>query len=218
MQNGQLRYADDTTLLTNSVRDMGLQMRKVGQYSSWGNLRLNISKCAATGMPGRDMEAHAVPSPLSPLGCDKLRQQLSSVKINGQPVPFIHPDKDPQRVLGVLVTPTLIWGAQTQKILEEAKLRTSNITESDASPKQKLMYIQFCLKPYLTYSFPLTYLKNQDMFGCNIGPDCQTSTAPAACHTHRPHATAANGLWSRSRVFSGGLCMIGHCAPHKSPE
>ena len=36
------RYADDTTLLTNSVSDMGLQMRKVEQYSSWGNLRLNI--------------------------------------------------------------------------------------------------------------------------------------------------------------------------------
>ena len=91
------------------------------------------------------------------MGCDRLRQQVSSVKINGQPVPFIHPDKDPQRVLGVLVTPTLNWGPQTQKKLEEGKLRASNITESDASPRQKLLFIQCCLKPH-------TYLKNQDMY------------------------------------------------------
>ena len=59
---------------------MALQMNKVEQYSDWGNLKLNISKCAATGMPRQDMEKHSIPSPLIPLGCDRLKQQLSVVK------------------------------------------------------------------------------------------------------------------------------------------
>ena len=90
---------------------MALQMGKVEQYSEWGNLKLNISKCAATGMPRQDMEQHATPLPMTKLGCDRLRQQLTAVKINGQPVPFAHPDSDLQRVLGVLITPSLKTGS-----------------------------------------------------------------------------------------------------------
>ena len=115
-------YADDATLLTSTVNDMALQMGKVEQFLSWGNLKLNISKCAATGMPRQDMERHAIPSPLTQQGCARLKQQLAAVKINGCPVPFAHPDRDPQRVLGVLVTPTLNWKPQTDKILREARL------------------------------------------------------------------------------------------------
>ena len=63
-------YADDTTLLTDTVKTMALQMHKVEKYSAWGNLKLNLSKCAATGMPWQDMEKHAIPSPLTPLGCE----------------------------------------------------------------------------------------------------------------------------------------------------
>ena len=158
-------YADDTTLFTSTVSDMALQMGKVEQYSSWGNLQLNISKCAATGMPRQDMKRHAIPSPLMQQGCARLKQQLAAVKINGCPVPFAHPDRDPQRVLGVLVTPTLNWKPQADKILREAKLRANSINESDASPRQKLAWIQTCLKLHLTYSFPLTYLSKQEMYG-----------------------------------------------------
>ena len=148
------------------------------------------------------MEALAVPSPLTPVGCDRLRQQVSSVKINGQPVPFIHPDKDPQRVLGVLVTPTLNWGPQTQKNLEEAKLRASNITESDASPRQtlcveKLLFIQCCLKPYLTYGFPITYLKNQDIYTLDA------ILAQSAKRALRLPLATPTGLMLQQQVASG---------------
>ena len=101
---------------------MALQMGKVEQYSTWGNPKLNISKCAATGMPRQDMERRTIPSPLTQHGCARLRQQLAAVKADGCPVPFTHPDMDPQRVLGVLVTPTLNWKPQTDKILREARL------------------------------------------------------------------------------------------------
>ena len=97
-------YADDTIPLTSTVSNMALQMGKVELYSEWGNLKLNISKCAATGMPRQDMERHAIPLPMIKLGCDRLRHQLTAVKINGQPVPFAHPDSDAQRLLGVLIT------------------------------------------------------------------------------------------------------------------
>ena len=142
---------------------MSLQMNKVEEYAEWGNLKLNTSKCAITGMPRHDMERFGVPSPLTPLGCSRLQQQLRVVKIKGEAVPFAHPDKEPQKVLGILVTPTLNWHGQRTKLLEEAKIRSTNITESDASTRQKLSWIQTCLKPYLTYSFPLTYLSKQDI-------------------------------------------------------
>ena len=182
---------------------MALQMGKVELYSERGNLKLNISKRAATGMPRQDMERHAIPSPMTKLGCDRLRQQVTAIKITGQPIPFAHPDSDPQRVLGVLITPSLNWKPQVDRILEEARLRARNIVESDASPRQKLAWIQTCLEPYLTYSFPVTYLKKQLVLarhiqsGCCSGASCQKGAATTPCHSHRPCASTAETFLSR---------------------
>ena len=190
-------YADDTTLLISTVSNMALQMGKVEQYSEWGNSKLNISKCAATGMPRQDKERHAIPLPMTKLGCDRLRQQLTAVNINGQPVPFAHPDSDPQRLLGVSITPSLNWKPQVDRILEEARLRARNITEPDASPQQKLAWIQTCLKPYLTYSFPLTYLNKQDIYSLDAGVAQAAKKANTPCHFHRSCASTAEIFRSR---------------------
>ena len=152
-------YADDTTLLTNSIGNMTVQMQKVELYSQWGNLRLNVKKCAATGSPWEDMAKSGSPSPFTLTGCQRLQHQLAAIKIDGVPVPFAHPHKQAQRVLGVLITPTLNWKPQIQQLLAEAKAKASNISESYASSRQQLAWIQTCLKPFLTYSFPLTYMQ-----------------------------------------------------------
>ena len=193
-------YADDTTLVTNTVRNMVLQMNKVEQYSGWGNLKLNVSKCAATGMPRQDIEKHAMPSPLTQLGCERLKQQLAAIKIDGQPVPFAHPEKAPQKILGVLVTPTLDWKPQIDRLLEEAKIRAGKIVESDATPRQKLTWIQTCLKPYLTYSFPLTYLAKQDIYRLDA------VLAQAAKRALRlPLATPTGLVLQQQRLFGAGI-------------
>ena len=177
---------------------MALQMGKVELYSEWGNLKLNISKCAATGMPRQDMERHAIPSPMTKLGCDRLRQQLTAVKINGQPVPFALLNSDPQRVLAVLITPSLNWKPQVDRILEEACLRARNIT--DASPRQKLTWIQTCLKPYLTYSFPSTYLNKQDIYSLDA------VVAQAAKKALRlPLATPTSLVLQQQKLFIAGI-------------
>ena len=82
------------------------------------------------------MGRHGIPSPLKQLGCDRFK--VAAVKIDSQPVPFAHPDKTSQKVLGVLVTPTLNWKPQIHKLLEEARASAIKIIESDAAPRQKL--------------------------------------------------------------------------------
>lgn len=147
-----------------------------------------------------DIEKHAMPSPLTQLGCERLKQQLAAIKIDGQPVPFAHPEKAPQKVLGVLVTPTLNWKPQIDTLLEEAKRRAGKIVESDATPRQKLTWIQTCLKPYLTYSFPLTYLAKQDIYRLDA------VLAQAAKRALRlPLATPTGLVLQQQRLFGAGI-------------
>ena len=85
------------------------------------------------------------------------------MKIGTYDIPFAHPDKEPQKVLGVWITPTLNWRHQQGELMKTARERSEAILESNASPKQKLAMIQTSLKPYITYSFPLGIQSNQDI-------------------------------------------------------
>ena len=81
----------------------------------------------------KSMERGAIPLPFKQQASTRLRQQLVAVKIFGCPVPWstllciftsclscpvscAHPDRDSQRVLGVMVTPTLNQKPQTDKL------------------------------------------------------------------------------------------------------
>ena len=95
---------------------------------------------------------------------NRLRQQLNAVQVDGSPVPFAHPNKDPQRVLGVLVTPTMNWNPQIHKSWRKPDSRPETSLNLMLRHARNLAWIQTCLKPYLTYSFPLTYLSKQDLY------------------------------------------------------
>ncbi len=69
-------YADDSSLFCNTIGDLCLQAEKVNQYASWGNLKIQPAKCAATGMPHADMASGAVSSPQSWIGTEQLKTGL----------------------------------------------------------------------------------------------------------------------------------------------
>ena len=86
------------------------------------------------------------------------------------------------------------------RILEEARIRAKNITQSDASPRQKLAWIQTCLKPYLTYSFPLTYLSKQDLYNLDA---VMARTAKKALRL--PLATPTGLVLQQQRMSEAGV-------------
>ena len=143
-------YADDSSLFCNTIADLCLQVEKISQYASWVDLKIQPVKCAVTGMPHADITSGAVNSPLSWVWNEQLRNRLACVNIGPHQIPFAHPDKEPQKVLGVWVTPTLNWRHQQRKLVEAARGRSEAILESSASPKQKLVMIQISLKSYIT--------------------------------------------------------------------
>ena len=148
-------YADDSQLFCNTIPDLQLQADKVHRYSKRGNLIIQKAKCAITGMPHADINSGLTVSPKSWMGCQQLKKRLGCIRIGPHHNPFAHPDNNPQKVLGVLITPTLNWRHQQRTLLAAAKERGAAIIESDASSKQKLAMIQTTLKPFITYSFPL---------------------------------------------------------------
>ena len=114
---------------------------------------VNHKKCAVTGM------LHSDPSPLSSKTVEQLRNRLADVTIidaAGQPqaIPFCHPDNEPYKYLGVLLTPSLNWKHQIQALVEEVTERGNALLHSMASPLQRLQVLEHCIKPYIAYSFP----------------------------------------------------------------
>ena len=91
-------YADDSSLfqICNTIGDLCLQVEKVNQYASWGDIKTQPAKCAATGMPHADIASGAVFSPQSWIGTMQLKNRLACVKIGPHHIPFAHPDKEPQ--------------------------------------------------------------------------------------------------------------------------
>ncbi len=94
-------YADDSQLFCNTIPDLCLQAGKIDEYATWGNLRIQPIKCAVTGMPCADIANGSVASLHSWPGNEQLKQRLACVKIGKHQIPYAHPDKDPQKVLGV---------------------------------------------------------------------------------------------------------------------
>ena len=102
-------YADDSSLFCNTIADLCLQAEKINEYASWGDLKIQPVKCAVTSMPHAGTASGAIHSPLSWVGNEQLKNRLAFVKIAPRQIPFAHPDKEPQKVLGVWVTPALNW-------------------------------------------------------------------------------------------------------------
>ena len=69
---------------------------------------------------------------LSEQGVAMLRRRLD-VTISGKPIPFLHPDREPYKYLGVWLTPTLNWRYQHTALKESAIETADAILRSPAS-------------------------------------------------------------------------------------
>lgn len=87
-------YVDDLAITTNNIEDMSIQVKKLGMWSDYSRVVVNVDKCAATGalhksVPSGDIKAMAV----------LLSKIFACISIAGQRVPVIPPDQ-PYKYLG----------------------------------------------------------------------------------------------------------------------
>ena len=155
-------YADDLFSATHSSKDLACQGQKIDKFSQWGGLKINAKKSGASAIL-YGQAAEKGQSPLSEKVVETSRRQLEQVTLAGQNLPFHHPDKDPYRYLGVMLTLTLNWRVQVGTLLSKVNEKATKIVNSLCSPAQKVHYIQSSIRPYITYSFPLAIYSLQDI-------------------------------------------------------
>ncbi len=86
-------YADDVTLVTNSVEDMISLLDVVHQFSSWPSIHLNVAKCKTTAY------IHALQSTPRKRGRDDaLGARLAHVTLAERPIIALTPRTNPSRV------------------------------------------------------------------------------------------------------------------------
>jgi len=71
-----------------------------------------------------------------------LRQRLKKITIDGHQIPFHHPHTDPYPYLGVLLSMTLNWTFQRNKVHEAFLAKGEKILKSFASSTQKMQFVK----------------------------------------------------------------------------
>ena len=117
----------------------------------------------ATGMLYNYVKSGLLDSALSTKGIQMLDRKLAQVTIDGERVPFHHPDKDPYTYLGVDMTPTLNWSFQLKKTIDNVQERGLRMASCMLSYRQKLHFVKTVILPAATYAFPLAYLTPADL-------------------------------------------------------
>ena len=96
-------YADDGTLITNSVDDMISLLAIVQEFSDWSGIRLNVGKCKVTAY------IHELQSiPRKGDRDDALRARLTHITLSGRPIGSLTQDEPhPRGYLGTSLTASL---------------------------------------------------------------------------------------------------------------
>ena len=160
---GSNAYADDLYVPANGHVDLARQASKVDMFCEWGGLDVNISKCAVTGLLYGSAAQNGGDSATSKKNIAMVKKRLSMVKIKGEQLPFLHPDSETYRYLGVETTMTMNWKQQKECVMQKVRDRGQKILQSLCSPKQKVQYIQTNIRQYMTYCFPLALFTLQEM-------------------------------------------------------
>ena len=149
-----LAYADDLCAMTSCSADLAMQAKKIETFGKWGGLKVNIKKCAATGILYARCKKEASSAPLHTSMVSLLERQLKKVSIDNDPIPFLAPDK-PYCYLGVEITACMDWRLQVQKMKDITFEKGAKVLASLLSHKQILQYIQTSIRPAIAYSFAL---------------------------------------------------------------
>jgi hypothetical protein len=96
-------YANDGTLVTNSVADMLSLLAIVQKFSDWSGIHLNVGKCKVTAY------VHELQSiPRKGARNDALRARLAHITLAGRPIGFLTQDEPlPGGYLGTSLTASL---------------------------------------------------------------------------------------------------------------
>jgi hypothetical protein len=119
-------YADDGTLVTNSVADMRALLSIVQQFSDWSGIHLNVGKCKVTAY------IHSLQTiPRKRERDDALRARLAHITLSGKPIGCLTQDEPlPGGCLGTSLTASLspeahLHWTKTQLHLIGASLKTT---------------------------------------------------------------------------------------------
>ena len=82
-----------------------------------------------------------------------LENRLKIVTLHGKHPNILHPHEQPYHYLGVELTMTLNWKFQLEAVKLQAKAK---LNSSMLLPRQKLTYVQICIRPAVTYAFPIS--------------------------------------------------------------
>jgi ribonuclease HI len=147
-------YADDLQCMTGTPKNLEIQADKITAFNEWAKMKANAIKCGVTGVRYKtDGSTNA--NPLGTNSVAALQRSLASVRIQGQPIPFHHPDKHPYPYLGVPLTPTLNYAHYYKALLSSLRDKTDKLSKSFASGTQALRAIRQCILPSVTYAFPI---------------------------------------------------------------
>jgi hypothetical protein len=103
-------YADDDSLITNSVEDMISLLDIIQQYSTWSCIHVNAAKCKIKAYI-HDLQA----IPHKQERDDALRSRLAHVKLAGRPIGALTQDEPvPDGYLGTSLTASLSPKAHLQ--------------------------------------------------------------------------------------------------------
>lgn len=102
-----LAYADDLAAMTSKLEDLKRQAAKIASFTAWSGMKVNCSKCAVTGVQYGDAEKIGGQNQLCQAKTLKCCKRCAQVTIQGAPLPFHHPDKEPYKYLGVWLTPKI---------------------------------------------------------------------------------------------------------------
>jgi hypothetical protein len=132
-------FADDLPLLTMGVPGMSVQLDKVLRYAEWAGLRLNLPKCAISGINTKGGTGEEI---------------YRNIRVGGKRVPFLSPSK-PYKYLGVWLRLDLRWKEQFEKVLTICKAKLGRIQRCSASDVQAMIMVAEVVAPVIAYSCPL---------------------------------------------------------------
>ena len=159
---GSNAYADDLLSATHTYVDMKQQAQKVDRFAAWGGLKANAKKSGVSAILHGTAQAKRT-NPLSQDVINTSKRQLADIQLGGETLPFLHPENDPYRYLGVMLTLTLNWRVQIQTLLSQIDQKGEKVLSSLCSAPQKIQYIQSSIRPYVSYSFPLAIYSLEDI-------------------------------------------------------
>ena len=139
---------------------MKVQCSKVHHISTWAGLPLNYSKCEVTGI------LHGT-NPHNPTSTTQLEGQIKNKIPIGSAFAKYTPPTESCRNLGVLITLTLDWIPQVERMVGIVQDKGDRLIykakPAGASPRQLLNLIQTAIKPAVIYTMAVAPYRPQDL-------------------------------------------------------